>query len=115
MIVRLHVAFKAPVHGIIFQQVGERLIVRQVIDCNDFYIGVFEEIAEGQATNTAEAVDSNAFFCHDKFWLCNEIKAYLRWQVIPGEGGFSAGAKLQKLTRYISFTAVLFKKKPDLL
>ncbi|MGI9160326.1 MAG: hypothetical protein ACR2K1_11310, partial [Saprospiraceae bacterium] len=42
--------------------------------------------------------------------LSNDIKAYLRWQVIPGEGGFSAGAKLQKLTRYLGFADILFKK-----
>jgi hypothetical protein len=42
--------------------------------------------------------------------LSNEIKAKRSWQVIPGEGSFSAGAKLQKLTRYLGFDAVLFKK-----
>jgi len=54
--------FEAAVHGIVFQQVREGVVIGEVVDSHDFNIVIFNMVAKGQTTNTAEAVDSNTFF-----------------------------------------------------
>ena len=57
-------AVETAVHGVVLEQVGEGFVVGQVVDGNDFDVCIFQQVAEREATNAAEAVDSNAFFCH---------------------------------------------------
>jgi len=54
-------------HGVVFQKVGQCFVVGEVVDGNYFNVGVFDEVAESQATYAAEAVDGDAFFSHGIF------------------------------------------------
>jgi hypothetical protein len=50
------------VHGVVFEQVCEGMVVGEIVDGHHFYIVVVDEVSEGEPTNAAETVDSNAFF-----------------------------------------------------
>src|SRR5258708_23173989 len=50
---------KVPQHGIVFQQVRQRLRVGYVINCDEVYVLVAERRAKNVSANPAEPVDAN--------------------------------------------------------
>ncbi len=52
--------------GVVLEQVGKHLGRGQVVDRDDFVVGVAEHLTERQTADAAEAIDSN-FHRHDKY------------------------------------------------